>query len=811
MASENDKAPSKAEHPIDSRAIAASKPSLSPVNDRRRARVGWKLIAIVSAIAVVIAVSIFVIIRKAAVPEAVRLNQRGLEKFGRHDYLGAIVDFHAALNEPDATNHEKSASLYFMATSRKALGDIDGAIGNYLDVIKLADADVDFRCMAGEDVVPQLLERAGKRFGNGDIFGAAEDYEALSSIENVPPELKTEIAEGLKKLTMPGSIVVETNPPGATIAVDGAARWKSPSTIEGIVRGTHEITAVMAGYRAYSAQVIVNPASQLRLPAINLERTTGTMEISVNAGGKWTLVGRPADASSKKISGERGIILKDLPTGEYSIEFSREGWTNVQEKVVVEDGKTARAAYDFVGGTVSINMNESGASWEICALTNGLTTMVRQGNASTFISDFPPGVYIVKFIRTGWPQSREMLYVEAGKVSKINYTVVESRVTIESEPSGASITDADGKTIGKTPFTIENVVPGAVRYDLNLEGFKAARLAGDVQPGKILALSATLEKEPPAKLVAGDHTLITKMPSVIEEGSNWIIPSCDMEMTWIAGGSFVMGASSTDKAAAEDEKAHKVTISSGYWIGKYEVTMAQWKAVMSEYPKVKASGSDNTPARGVTWNEAVEFCRRLTIRERSAGRLPDGYAYVLPTEARWEFACRAGTATSYSFGNDGGEIFDYGNTNGIIETIEIVPPEPPAYSEDEAIARTFEHGGAVIPSQIPRPVYGDDRYESVAPVGSYRPNAFGLCDMHGNVWEWCIDFYGGYPVDGVADPAGPEKGSRKVCRGGSWKVGAQSCRSSMRHALKPSTGDEDVGLRVALVRLKIGDSNSARQ
>lgn len=228
---------------------------------------------------------------------------------------------------------------------------------------------------------------------------------------------------------------------------------------------------------------------------------------------------------------------------------------------------------------------------------------------------------------------------------------------------------------------------------------------------------------------------------------NIVIPDLGMELVAIAPGTFQMG---TAEGGSEDERpVTEVTISRPFWLGKTEVTQAQWRAVMHTNPAY-FQGNDR-PVERVSWHEALEFCRRLTERERAAGRLPKGCAYTLPTEAQWEYACRAGT--------------------------------------------TGLHAGAVDDMAW----YNKNSGSETHPVAQKQPNAWGLFDMHGNVWEWCLDRYGPYPGGRVTDPTGPVTGLGRVYRGGRWGNSANFARSAYRLSDPPEHRGVSLGFRVALV------------
>ena len=235
----------------------------------------------------------------------------------------------------------------------------------------------------------------------------------------------------------------------------------------------------------------------------------------------------------------------------------------------------------------------------------------------------------------------------------------------------------------------------------------------------------------------------------------------DLKLKWIAAGSFQTGSPSGELGRGSDERQHEVTLTQGYWLGAHEVTQAQWQSVMGSNPS-KFKGSRN-PVEQVSWEDAMAFCKKLTEREFLAGRLPAGWRYTLPTEAQWEYACRAGTRSAFHYGN----------------------------RLDSRMANfdgNYPYGGAST---------GEYRNKTVA-VGSFQSNAWGLYDMHGNVWEWCSDRYGDYPSGSVVDPTGARSGSVRVNRGGSWFSGARFCRSAIRYGNSPGVRGNDLGFRLAL-------------
>jgi len=199
---------------------------------------------------------------------------------------------------------------------------------------------------------------------------------------------------------------------------------------------------------------------------------------------------------------------------------------------------------------------------------------------------------------------------------------------------------------------------------------------------------------------------------------------------------------------------YSVTLSRDFWLGKYEVTQGEYSAVMGKNPS-HFPGELSRPVEKVSYFDAVAYCSAVAKRERDARRLPPGYAYRLPTEAEWEYACRAGTTNLFSFGDSTTEADQY--------------------------VWTMENSEA-----------------TTHPVGQKRPNPWGLYDMHGNVWEWCSDWFAIYPAVELKDPSGPKDGKYKVFRGGSWNHAIQFARSKDRFMMAPSNGIYFVGFRIAL-------------
>jgi formylglycine-generating enzyme required for sulfatase activity len=225
--------------------------------------------------------------------------------------------------------------------------------------------------------------------------------------------------------------------------------------------------------------------------------------------------------------------------------------------------------------------------------------------------------------------------------------------------------------------------------------------------------------------------------------------SLGMTFVLIPAGTFQMGSPPGEAGRFDDERRHQVTISRPFYLQTTQVTQGQWERVMGHNPSFFKKCGKDCPVERVSWHDAQAFIARLNHMEKTD-------EYTLPTEAEWEYACRAGSTTRFSFGDDAAKLGDYAWHGG-------------------------NSGGT------PRP------------VGQKKPNAWGLYDMHGNVWEWCLDWYGPYPDRPVTDPTGPDVGQFRVLRGGSWDFGYLDLFRCARcnYSFRPTDRYDRRGFRVA--------------
>jgi uncharacterized protein (TIGR02996 family) len=244
-----------------------------------------------------------------------------------------------------------------------------------------------------------------------------------------------------------------------------------------------------------------------------------------------------------------------------------------------------------------------------------------------------------------------------------------------------------------------------------------------------------------------------------------------MELALLPPGAFLMGSSPDEAEHGDDEQQHEVEITRAFWLGVHPVTLGQFAAFArtrryrrTPWQDPGFSQDDRHPVVNVSWHDARKFCAWMTQTE-------SGRVYRLPTEAEWEYACRGGAPESFPF--------------------HVGEPLHSLSSTRANFNGTNPYGGAAVGPDLQR----------TTPVGSYPPNGWGLYDMHGNVFEWCADWYRDdyYPQSPRQDPPGPLRGLPRVIRGGGWYCSGRHCRSADRFWHGPTGQSDDLGFRVALV------------
>ena len=365
------------------------------------------------------------------------------------------------------------------------------------------------------------------------------------------------------------------------------------------------------------------------------------------------------------------------------------------------------------------------------------------GTTNLSDTEILPGEHRIRVEKEGYePYSRKVRFAE-GRAASLYVDLrrtgpSKGRLYVDTEPEGARVRVLNIEPKYSRGMELD---PGRYHIEVSAEGYETERQWVDLAAGQEEPFSFDLAKIKVAEPTSPQKTITN---------------SIGMKFMLIPAGSFTMGSQISpeevykryggDASWYKDEHPqHKVTISKAFYMQSNEVTQGQWKEIMGANPSDFKDCGENCPVENVSWDDAQRFIRRLNEKE-------GGKKYRLPTEAEWEYACRSGTTTVFSFGDDGEKLDGYGwysrNSNG----------------------RTH-------------------------PVATLKSNSWGLYDMHGNVWEWRQDWYGAYPSSSVVDPTGPSDGERRVLRGGSWGSDLPDARCADRAGSDPLYRYGSIGVR----------------
>jgi formylglycine-generating enzyme required for sulfatase activity/serine/threonine protein kinase len=445
--------------------------------------------------------------------------------------------------------------------------------------------------------------------------------------------------------------------------------------------------------------------------------------------------------------GETGTRIEGIPAGTHTLEIRQSGFRRERVEIVMPPN-------GFVRQTLPNLSRESGAVRVVLEVPDyareffrGSEVEVRvgsevrnaRGQAEWTLEGLPVGAVQVGVQSSGFRvQGSGSVNVRDGETALARFTLepLPARVSLSGAPAGASVRLADGTSVSDlSDIAVPSLRAGTLR--VSAPGHQDTEVAVPaLRPGERRSLAVTME--------------VLRGPRPEQA---WEVPGLGMKLNWVGSGSFRMGTASGGHN--NERPVREVRISRGFWMGVYEVTQREYEALMGNNPS-RFKGDGNRPVESVSWDDAVAFCRRLTERERAAGRLPEGYVYRLPTEAEWEYAARGGHRARET---------TYAGSNNV-----------------DAVAWHSGNAG------------GQTR-----PVGGRAANELGLHDMSGNVWEWVHDWYqNSYQGLGTLDPTGPANGSRRVRRGGGWFDGASLCRVAYRFHWNPALRYDLLGFRVVL-------------
>ena len=386
--------------------------------------------------------------------------------------------------------------------------------------------------------------------------------------------------------------------------------------------------------------------------------------------------------------------------------------------------------------TLSVSANVNGAQ----VLVDGKEV------GETPLSDVAvsPGEHKITVEKKGYESYGKRIRLESGRSMSLYVDMgpakpPKGRLYVETQPEDATVRILN---IGPRFTQGMELDPGRYHVEVSVGDYQKERMWVDLSAGEDKNISIRLDP------------VAVETPAVSEQAGRKLTNTLGMEFVYIPPGSFMMGSPLGESVIDDDyDRQHRVTFTEGFYLQTTEVTQGQWDRVMGNNPShFKNCGSD-CPVETVSWDDVQTFIRKLNQMEGID-------KYRLPTEAEWEYSARAGTATTFSWGNNQ----DCSKANyGSGHSTECERTNP---------GRTMK-------------------------TGSFPPNPWGLYDMSGNVWEWCQDWDDGYPSGSVTDPKGASLGVCRVVRGGSWNDYARFCRSAYRHGVEPDEGGNSLGFRLA--------------
>ena len=447
-----------------------------------------------------------------------------------------------------------------------------------------------------------------------------------------------------------------------------------------------------------------------------------------------------------------GVLQPSSSDGEYSamLPYGTHTYKVEAGGYISKSGSFSVSSGDMT--PISVSLLSAMASVSITCPTPAVSLYVDKkavGN-SPWSGSLKEGMHLLEARKSGYRSQQKT--IQLAQQQKLDVTfgelvAIQGNLSVNYKPFGADVY-VDGKKLGQSPRVFNGLLVGNHQVEVRKDGYATDRKSVSISEGQTASITGTLVSNAVAS--SSSNTLgYSSGSSSMASGSNTItIPVKDgisIDMVRVEAGTFTMGATAEMKIPWDDEKpTHRVTLTNDYYIGKYEVTQALWKAVMGNNPS--SFKGDNLPVEEVSWDDCQDFISKLN---RITGK-----TFRLPTEAEWEYAARGGNKS-----------------------------------------RGYQYSGSSNLSDVAW--YKDNSGSKTHAVGTKQPNELGIYDMCGNVWEWCQDWYGKYSSSSQVNPTGATSGSSRVNRGGCLINDARDCRSSCRGNNTPG-GRGYLGLRLVL-------------
>ena len=511
--------------------------------------------------------------------------------------------------------------------------------------------------------------------------------------------------EMLASLNQTFSIVINSNVVGADVYIDGAFKGKTDDnfscTVSDVMIGGHTLKLT---YGSVSHEQVIEVNKSSISFRQNVDTAASQPQFVVFAVEPQSAV---VTIEGKHYSLTDGAMRLVLESGTYNYTVSAAGYHSQSGTFTVAGSKvTKQITLTADVATVTLTVADNAEIW-----VNG----EKVGN-SHWSGKLNSGTYIFEAKKAGHSTTTTSKRITSDNPQQ-SYTLDSPKplfgsLIVDGSPLMADVV-VDGKAVGQLPLKLGDILVGEHTVVVSKSGYETYTQSVTIADGKTATINATLTKQ------------VAQVPNTPSSSS---ANFGDIEMVYVKGGTFTMGATSEQgsDANADEKPTHSVTLSD-YYIGKYEVTQAQWRAVMGSNP-IYFTGN-NLPVENVSWTDIQEFIQKLNKKT--------GKNFRLPTEAEWEYAARGGNQS---------KGYKYSGSN----TLDDV-----AWYTRNSSSKTH-------------------------PVGQKQPNELGVYDMTGNVLEWCQDWYGSYSSSSQTNPTGPSSGSGRVLRGGSWHSSVGYCRVSYR-------------------------------
>ena len=517
-------------------------------------------------------------------------------------------------------------------------------------------------------------------------------------------------------------------------------------------KGTKEIRIIPMHYkplRVYFPDFGIDGVESKRTYVLDLVIQNMGAE-PVDAGGNfYALSVQPKNAMLTidgvlQPSSSDGEYSAMLPYGTHTYKVEAGGYISKSGSFTVSSGDMT---------PISVSLLSAMASVSITCPTPAVSLYVDKkavGN-SPWSGSLKEGMHLLEARKSGYRSQQKT--IQLAQQQKLDVTfgelvAIQGNLSVNYKPFGADVY-VDGKKLGQSPRVFNGLLVGNHQVEVRKDGYATDRKSVSISEGQTASITGTLASNAVASS-SSNTSGYSSGSSSMASGSNTIsIPvknGISIEMVKVEAGTFMMGATSEMKDPSSDEKPlHQVTLTNDYYMGKYEVTQALWRAVMGSNPS-KYKG-DNLPVEKVSWNDCQKFISKLN---KMTGR-----KFRLPTEAEWEYAARGGKRS-----------------------------------------RGYQYSGNSNISNVAW--YDGNSGSKPHPVGTKQANELGIYDMSGNVYEWCLDWYGSYSSSSQTNPTGADSGSSRVYRSGSWSCFAWGCRLSFRSSFTPDYRRIGLGLRLAL-------------